>query len=86
MDNILRNIPKEERQKVCESVINIGKNIYNTSLIAEDIEYLFELWNEYVQPSNKQSISCKGCRTAVFSKYKHYVREWKEWKELGAYL
>lgn len=86
MENILRNIPKDERQKICLAVSNINQNMYKTALIAEDIKYLFELWNEYVQPSNKQSISCKGCRTTVFSKYKHYVRGWKEWKEHGVSL
>ncbi len=86
MNDILRNIPPEERAKICESVRNIDKNIHKTSLIADDIKYLFEIWNEYVQPSNKQDIGCRGCRTNVFSKYKHYTRQWKEWKEQEAFL
>lgn len=86
MENILRNIPHEEREKICKAVRNIDKNIYKTSLIADDIKYLFEIWNEYVQPSNKQDIGCRGCRTNIFSKYKHYIRQWKEWSEQGASL
>ena len=83
MIDILRRVPKEERKKIVEAVENIDKNSHKTTEIRKDIEYLFEIWNEYVQPSNPQSISCPGCRTNVFSQYKHYTKSWKESKEQG---
>ena len=84
--NILRNIPTSERTKVVRSVLNIDKNLHKTHLIEKDIVYLFDLWNEYVQPSNPQDINCKGCRTSVFGRYKFYVKEWKEWSKQEASL
>lgn len=84
--SILSRIPQEERTKIIEAVKNIDKNIYKTATIEKDIRYLFEIWNQYVQPSRPQNINCKGCRTNVFSKYKHYIRQWKEWSEQEASL
>ena len=84
MNDILRNIPPEERAKICEAVRNINKNIYNTSQIEQDIKYEFSIWNTYVQPSNPKNINCRGHRMNVFNQYKHYTRQWKEWKEQGA--
>lgn len=86
MNDILRNVPIEEREKICESIRNINKNIYKTSAIEEDIKYVFCIWNTYVQPSNPKNINCRGHRMTVFNQYKHYVRGWKEWKEQGASL
>ena len=81
MDNVLRNIPKESRTKIVQSIQNINKNLYNTALIEKDIIYLFDIWNKYVQPSNQRNINCRGHRMRVISQYKHNATSWKEWKE-----
>lgn len=84
--DILRNVPKDERQRIIESVVNIDQNLHRSAAIKKDIEYLFEIWNEYVQPSNKRSITCRSHRMNVFSQYKYHVRQWKEWSEHAASL
>ncbi len=79
--NLLLNIPKEERANIVQSIKRIDQYRHKTGATDKDIIYLFDLWNTYVQPHNQQDIGCKGCRTNIFSKYKHYSKEWTEWKE-----
>jgi hypothetical protein len=79
--DILRNVPKEERKKIVLAVKKVDKHKFSLSLPRTEIEYLFEIWNTYVQPSNKQDITCRGCVINVFSQFKHYIGSWKEHAE-----
>lgn len=80
--NVLRNIPEDKRKSIVLATIKIDelKHKMQPNIQAE-FELLFDMWNTYVQPHNKQKITCKGCRTNIFSQFKYHVQGWKEYEE-----
>lgn len=77
MNDLLRNIPQEERQKIVLATQKVDKHKFSMALPRAEIEYLFEMWNTYVQPSNPQDITCKGCVNYVFSNFLYHTKGWK---------
>ena len=75
--DLLRNVPKKEHQEILEAVDLIDKARLTLTIPQKEFEYLFTIWNTYVQPSNPQSMSCNSCVNYVFSNFKFQTKGWK---------
>ena len=76
-------IPKETMKDVANVVTHV--EAYLPTPPQKYIIYLFEIYNQYVNPLYKEDedINCGGCRSLVISKLRTIVRTWKE-KEMNS--
>lgn len=68
-------IPKEIHQDIIEVVTRMLPFMPRVMRI-EDLEYLFEVYNKYIEPYNKQTIECGACRSKVMSLFRQIVKIW----------
>lgn len=73
----VERIPKEHRSRVLKALGAI-KKARGRHVEGDHVEFIFEVWNEYVSPDNKQSISCPDCRVYVFGQLKYFTQEWQQ--------
>ena len=52
--DLLRNVPSKEKESILDAVEKIDKARFDLSLPRTEVEYLFNIWNTYVQPSTPQ--------------------------------
>jgi hypothetical protein len=82
MDRLV-NVPKEEKQAILEAIEKVDKARLTLTIPQKEFEYLFTIWNTYVQPSNPQSMNCNSCVNYVFSNFKSYTKEWKRQEKIS---
>ncbi len=65
------SLPEEIKKQVKEVVERTMNQIDFTQ---DDLTFLFDIWNTYLDPHDKQDQNCGGCRTRVIGKYRMYVK------------
>ena len=69
------SLPKEVMGKVIEVV---ERTISQIDFTQDDLTFLFDVWNTYIAPNEKQDQNCSGCRTRVIGKYRMYVKSYRQ--------
>jgi hypothetical protein len=81
--DLLRNVPKEDKNQILDAVEKIDKARFDLRLPRTEVEYLFDIWNTYVQPSSPQKMSCNSCVNYVFSNFKFQTKGWKRQEKIS---
>lgn len=68
-------LPEEIIGKVIEVVERTARQIH---FAENDLKFLFDVWNTHIDPTEKQDINCKGCRTRVIGKLRMYVQQYRQ--------
>ena len=68
-------IPKEIHKDITE-VVQRMLPFMPRVMNYKDLEYLFEVYNKYIEPYNKQNIDCGACRSKVMGIFRQMVRLW----------
>jgi len=69
------NLPEEIKERVVEVV---ERTVNQIDFAESDLNFLFDTWNTQIEPTEKQDINCRGCRTRVISKLRMYVRNYRQ--------
>ena len=68
------NIPEQVRPDVVQA---LQRNRDRLTWDAQDLQFLFEVYNRYIAPAEEpENISCGGCRTKVIGKLRQYATAW----------
>ena len=72
-------VPKDKRQDLIDVYLHVKSYLPNPPF--KHLEYLFEVYNTYIEPHNHQDIGCRTKRANVLNVISTYVRIWKAQEE-----